>query len=162
MMSDERQLFFRRWSSAFPAFLVVLFAAYVQAGHIFSLGGVNPDSAQVALLIFSFFERNVYVILAAVLLAVFFLALPFFWIETGLVFLAFAIVAVARMFWWRRELVTVLVSVTLATILSSALLSRLSLLQNLGNLFVEIVLNCILGALIFFFFTMLKARDSKR
>jgi hypothetical protein len=159
MNNDERRFFFRQRSSTLIVFFLVVLAAYIQAFHIFSWGGINPNLAPVALLTLSFFERNIYVLLAAMLVTVFFLALSFFWIETGLVLLAFAVVSAANIFWLRRGPVMALLSVAAATLLASALLWRLLWWQNLRSFCVELVLNCIWGMLMFFFFTILKARE---
>src|SRR3989344_7584492 len=155
MKNNSQWILFEEWRGALFMLVTVFTVSYAQALRVFSFGGVNPDLAPVALLVFSFFKVNIYAFFAALLLVFFLFTSSFWWCDMTMLALALFVVITVKLFFLRRGLARVLLSTILFTLIFYIFTRRFYLWQDLQPLVLELLLNCLFASLLFYIFSVL-------
>jgi len=150
---------FTKLTSSFTALFFVLLASYAQAFHLFSMGGVNPNIAPAAFLVLSFFEGHSLILMAAFFIVYFFLFSSFWWSEFLWLALALAATILIKIFLSWHDFSHILLSIIIFSLFTFVLLPRPLAFESAGSLATELLLNCLLGWLLFIIFSALRQRE---
>lgn len=141
------------------AFIVISMAAYAQATHMLVFEGVNPKAAFVSIFVLSFFERKIYWLLTALIVSVFFLFSPWWWLDIGLVTLMLVIIVTVKRYFPWNDAGWIILGTLLLTITPDLFLSPFAMLASARTVGAEALLNAFMAFLTFSFFYFLKQRE---